>query len=1027
MAENLESSTFDSLDADPSQVSTFKGLDTAPTSGFAFTPISPFRGRAASSNPAISAATTAVQASTDESQSHSDSSTGTDSSSAQSSAEESSASEDSAAEGSAAEGGDALDSEANSSDIENFILRDIPDVNVEGGLGGGDGNSDDDSDIDSDDDSDVDSDDDSDVDSDDDSDVDGDDDADSDVDSDDGSDVDGDDDADSDDIDGRLVFESDHEPSPEYDRVPNHGFGHQNDKELEPAQILSDIVVPRLVGDLGVNTQPAATPTSMATTIAVAAPPSTVPTKRKAGARGVAWDESRRKRFSDVMKQQWANGSMSHVPDILRQNSALRAQAKKAEKGALDTPAGHSSASEAKSQEGALDKSAGYKSIDLAASGRAYREWEENGVPVSTHGAIIPDGYQLRDGFFPWKCPVQKCEKAAESLHFLGQHFKSAHHGHMFHDNQDGTLTDLGPWTEDLLQKVMPRRGAIVVSMEKTSASLDDTMELDKVPPATSSSVPVGDRASMWAYLEPLLTKHRGQEMPHNGYVWELSILPRVRDLNINFEWQRTHPFMDAHPRDVSAVIIQLTGEPAATPCKRCQEGRGPWKGCIMISSKAADRPLANISSCANCFYHFGQTCCSHKSWGAERSQRILRTRGKTIDNIQYSNQFSNSGQSKPQSRTSKPLAGYTPELQGESTRATTHNQDETFLQEYDDDKPESENRPLPSNNDQRSYEPAKSTIPLTDDQKALWNYIKPHLASTTEVPEVGYIKELLSLPRVRDLVLTPNEPFAEKHTRDIAALIIQVTGDVLEMPCTRCRREKGPLFKGGCVAIKTDAHPEARRVYQSCANCTYDSKGGACSRSKGIPNRPQPPFPLKVPGSTKSTDGVWLFRGGGGGLPRHTTATAAPRPQRQVALAATAATTSLMSAGEVQSADSFDMEVWEMAPGRVLKSNTDKPISWAYSKAFLSTGHTIPVCNDVQVQVKTIHTGHTITMEPDDGQTRLVWIATGKVLVKLGDEPELMIGQHGMFRIEPGMACTIENRVYVDVTLHVTHLSGYF
>lgn len=92
---------------------------------------------------------------------------------------------------------------------------------------------------------------------------------------------------------------------------------------------------------------------------------------------------------------------------------------------------------------------------------------------------------------------------------------------------------------------------------------------------------------------------------------------------------------------------------------------------------------------------------------------------------------------------------------------------------------------------------------------------------------------------------------------------------------------------------------------------------------------RPQPPFPPKVPGITKSTDGVWLKRKeGGGGLPRHTTATAVSRPQRQAALAAATATTSLISAGEVQSADMFDMEEWEMAPGRILKSNTDKPIS---------------------------------------------------------------------------------------------------
>lgn len=494
----------------------------------------------------------------------------------------------------------------------------------------------------------------------------------------------------------------------------------------------------------------------------------------------------------------------------------------------------------------------------------------------------------------------------------------------MFYDNQDGTLTDLGPGFQEATAK---GKGAIVVSMTNTSTSLDDPMALDKVPRATSSSEPVGDRASMWAYIEPLLAKHRGREMPHGGYVWELSILPRVRDLNINFEWQRTHPFTDGHPRDVSAVIIQLTGEPAATPCKRCQEGRGPWKGCIMISSKADNRPLANIVSCANCFYHFGQTYCSHKSWGVERSRRILRTRGKTTDEIQALTS-PNSGQTKPDTRTSKSVVGYTPEVQGGSTMST-HKHNETSLQKYDNDKPESESRPLPPNNAQGNYEPAKSAIPLTDDQEALWNYIKPHLAFTAEVPEVGYIKELLFLPRVRDLELTPNEPFAEKHTRDIAALIIQVTGDELEMPCTRCRREQGPLFKGGCVAIKTDAHPEARRVYQSCANCTYDSKGGACSRGKGIPMRPQPPFPPKVPGITKSTDGVWLKRReGGGGLPRHTTATAVSRPQRQTALAAAAARTSLISAGEVQSADMFDMEEWEMAPGRILKSNTDKPIS---------------------------------------------------------------------------------------------------
>ncbi len=46
-----------------------------------------------------------------------------------------------------------------------------------------------------------------------------------------------------------------------------------------------------------------------------------------------------------------------------------------------------------------------------------------------------------------------------------------------------------------------------------------------------------------------------------------------------------------------------------------------------MISTKAPNGPLENILSCANCFYHFGQTYCSLKQWGAERARPILAAR----------------------------------------------------------------------------------------------------------------------------------------------------------------------------------------------------------------------------------------------------------------------------------------------------------------------------------------------------------------------------------------------------------------
>jgi hypothetical protein len=48
-----------------------------------------------------------------------------------------------------------------------------------------------------------------------------------------------------------------------------------------------------------------------------------------------------------------------------------------------------------------------------------------------------------------------------------------------------------------------------------------------------------------------------------------------------------------------------------------------------MISSKAKNGPLGAIFACANCFYHFGQTNCTHKHWGADRASRILKSRGE--------------------------------------------------------------------------------------------------------------------------------------------------------------------------------------------------------------------------------------------------------------------------------------------------------------------------------------------------------------------------------------------------------------
>lgn len=58
--------------------------------------------------------------------------------------------------------------------------------------------------------------------------------------------------------------------------------------------------------------------------------------------------------------------------------------------------------------------------------------------------------------------------------------------------------------------------------------------------------------------------------------------------------------------------------------------------------------------------------------------------------------------------------------------------------------------------------------------------------------------------------------------------------------------------------------------------------------------------------------------------------------------------------------------------------------------------------------------------------KSRLCSVATGKVKVKTGDEPEFTIGSHGMFRVKAGTSCVVQNWMYVDAILHVTVLTGF-
>lgn len=119
---------------------------------------------------------------------------------------------------------------------------------------------------------------------------------------------------------------------------------------------------------------------------------------------------------------------------------------------------------------------------------------------------------------------------------------------------------------------------------------------------ANPTTPPVADPKSseqMWEYIRPFLSKHRS--IPEKNWSRYIVHLPRIRDIRWNEERNKEHPYKDSHPRDVTALLVQITGIESPTPCDHCLQGRGPFIGCIVVSPEAPDEVKGAVLSCANC------------------------------------------------------------------------------------------------------------------------------------------------------------------------------------------------------------------------------------------------------------------------------------------------------------------------------------------------------------------------------------------------------------------------------------------
>ncbi|KAH8899751.1 hypothetical protein GQ53DRAFT_815811 [Thozetella sp. PMI_491] len=321
-----------------------------------------------------------------------------------------------------------------------------------------------------------------------------------------------------------------------------------------------------------------------------------------------------------------------------------------------------------------------------------------------------------------------------------------------------------------------------------------------------------------------------------------------------------------------------------------------------------------------------------------------------------------------------------------------------------------------------RSAEPAASATSVgsldseTGDPEALWSYISPFLRIPTQPSETGFVKELLRLPRRRDLIANPKRvPFHFRADSDsyIAAIIIQLTGEEAR-PCSRCVAGKGPFDK--CYVMSAGAGSGAKKQYPGCANCLYRGKQTTCT----LVSKDHQIAPGRLPAAgqiTRKDVSNQNFELDGAAAGNN------PAIRRQIHQQS-----SLITAGQSLPIHTLEMEDWEVAPGRILEEAGEDPENVAFSKAFLSANQAVPVCDDVGFRVDTIKSGTTLHIESDRNKTRICSIATGKLTIRIKGEheQEFTIGPHGMFRVKAGVSCAVTNRLYSDGILHTTVLSGY-
>ncbi|KXX74455.1 Transcription factor SFP1 [Madurella mycetomatis] len=665
----------------------------------------------------------------------------------------------------------------------------------------------------------------------------------------------------------------------------------------------------------------------------------------------------------------------------------------------------------------------GQHALHMANSDRPYNMYpsDESGKLAALHGALIPDGYKhdttLPDR--PWICPVRSCRRLFKSTLDLGNHFRGRHRGCCLNDNLDGTFS---------ITRTNDNNGpAIVVS--RSSRDFEEIAEpLRPTYPIANSKhivwVKVGKD------IELLSSKDDAYPVADDGVTQasaRVDTIPDVKavgsDVGIDMasadrrygEWW-----------DSNGKLVNMSG--ALLP-----EG-------YQFDATFPDRPwICPIRTCrAACKVRYGL------GWHFTNCHRTdsLNDNGDGTFSVVGSHR-------------------------GSAARVVSRNP-------LDPSEPPMAKPCLPGDAWERAAQLKKASMKppsavhstsstVAGGSNDPWKHICSQVEGQLPNPDTPGLKPLLNLPRVRDLVTT-QALTTDLLPKQIAGLIIQVTGEESPKPCSECRRHKGPFAT--CVRSTAEVgHLTAGFLGTSCracASCLYRKNSSACSlrslSSLGfMPPPPKPALDSSFPWLSDTADaaGEDLFgrrrsarlslanthedgdEGDGESLagaladqrPRRivTSKTRVPARSRNGSgtnsYSLRASRVALGIGNNIPAETDLQMENWEADDGRVTPIGNRHSEPLAFSSSYLAANQSVQVSNAIALLTVTISSGGVHRFHADSTKTRICSVMSGKLKIQVGDEPEFIIGSHGIFKISPGVSCSVVNRYYFDVVLHVTSL----